>query len=156
MLERQIFSRLTVPIKPNFWVHTNHSRKQRAVWVCKQLPWVPHTCLKPQNNQQGLTYIKPKLIFCPAAIWVIHVTKLGFIERFRKRSQTFKMPEIAWGMHLAQAVCQSSHVLVILGLAFKTTTYGAPICASLMGGWGRSGDRPLPPNLDPLCWLCLL
>lgn len=84
------------------------------------------------NNQQGLTYIKPKLIFCLAAIWVIHVAKLGFIERLRERSQTFKMPEIAWGMHLAQAVCHSSHVLVILGPAFKTTTYRAPICAFLL------------------------
>lgn len=50
-------------------------------------------------------------------------------------------------MHLAQAVCHSSHVLVIPGPAFKTTTYGAPICAFLGGEGGA--DRPLLASTAP-------
>lgn len=53
-------------------------------------------------------------------------------------------------MHLAQAVCHSSHVLVIPGTAFKTTTYGAPICAFFWGVVGGGGaDRPLLASTAP-------
>lgn len=111
-----------------------------------------HIYTKKQNNQRGLTYInKTQTDIFPCSHLSHPFSKTQIHREALERSQTSKMPEIARGMHLAQAVCHSSHVLVTLTPSFKTTTYGASICAF----WASSPSFWSSTACYLRRWLCL-